>query len=369
MKILFLSSSFYPRLGGVETHVLEVSRELIRGGHSVTVVTEAQEYEKDDHYQSYDVGDTALKVKKNADKSIHNQTTSNNILDVHYLNFGTPGKLKKIRIWLKLWQKRKLIRDFEIVHCHDVFIWYLPFRFLFFNKRVYSTFHGYETTVPIPKKNILLRKLSERLSWGNICVGDYLKKWYGTKPTFVIYGGITMKTQNFGTKKSERRNLKLNILFLGRLEKDTGTEAYLDVLKNLRLRGMAFQFEACGDGSLRDRLATYGKVHGFVENVTEYMEKADIVFVSSYLSILEALSYKKPVVALYENDVKKDYLKMAPFAKWITISNDAEKVVGVVIKNEFNHKDAMQAYQWVKTQTWEKIGDIYKNLWTNKVPI
>ena len=40
MKIVFLCRLFYPHIGGVETHVLEVGKRLIKKGHRVTIVTE-----------------------------------------------------------------------------------------------------------------------------------------------------------------------------------------------------------------------------------------------------------------------------------------------------------------------------------------
>ena len=39
MKIIQLSPYFYPHLGGVESHVLELSKHLIERGHEVTVIT------------------------------------------------------------------------------------------------------------------------------------------------------------------------------------------------------------------------------------------------------------------------------------------------------------------------------------------
>lgn len=39
MKILFVVNNFPPRLGGVENHVAELSRELVQAGHEVAVVT------------------------------------------------------------------------------------------------------------------------------------------------------------------------------------------------------------------------------------------------------------------------------------------------------------------------------------------
>ena len=39
MKILQISSSFFPVMGGMEKVVLETSKELIKRGHQVTVLT------------------------------------------------------------------------------------------------------------------------------------------------------------------------------------------------------------------------------------------------------------------------------------------------------------------------------------------
>ena len=64
----------------------------------------------------------------------------------------------------------------------------LPFRFLCPTKKVYTTFHGYEGNSIPTKKAILMHKISEKLSNGNICIGDFLEKWYGTKATYISYG-------------------------------------------------------------------------------------------------------------------------------------------------------------------------------------
>jgi hypothetical protein len=53
-----------------------------------------------------------------------------------------------------MWNNRDLIKEADIIHCHDVFFWYLPFRFLFPQKKVYIPFHGYEGNNPPNKRKI-----------------------------------------------------------------------------------------------------------------------------------------------------------------------------------------------------------------------
>ena len=51
MTILFFCQTFYPHIGGVEKHVLEVSKLLVKKGHLVTVLTEQYEDELKRRYQ------------------------------------------------------------------------------------------------------------------------------------------------------------------------------------------------------------------------------------------------------------------------------------------------------------------------------
>ena len=135
MKVLFLTHYFYPHIGGVEKHVLEISRDLIAKNHKVTIVTERY----DDSLSEHEVFE-----------------------NIEIYRFSYPHKRFKglSEIWKWLWKKRNLIKESDIIHCHDVFIWYLPFRFLFPLKKVFTTFHGWEGVYPIPLINILHKKLA-----------------------------------------------------------------------------------------------------------------------------------------------------------------------------------------------------------------
>lgn len=165
MTILFFTSRFWPEIGGVETHALEVAKELVKRGHKVSVISENHGGLKDkEDYKG---------------------------IEIYRIKIQTSERLKKFAIWHWLFKNRNLIKKADTIHCHDVFYWFLPYKFLYPKKPVFTTFHGYETKFPPSKKAIFIRKISEKLSWGNICVGDYIKKWYGTKPDYVTYGGVS----------------------------------------------------------------------------------------------------------------------------------------------------------------------------------
>lgn len=163
MKVLFLTKLYYPHIGGVEKHVYEVGKRLKLNGKSVTVLTEKY------------------------DTNLRNEEISEGIKIVRF-SYPKVKFFGLLYIWFWLFRNRNLIQKSDIVHCHDIFIWYFPFRFLYPNKPVYTTFHGWEGIYPIPRKYIFLKKLAARLSRGNICVGHYIEKYYGIKADKVVYG-------------------------------------------------------------------------------------------------------------------------------------------------------------------------------------
>jgi len=159
----------------------------------------------------------------------------------------------------------------------------------------------------------------------------------------------------------------IKILFIGRLEEDVGIPIYLRTLEILKRKGVRFTFEACGDGSLRGEVERYGMVYGFVKDMDKYIDRSDFVFTSSYLSILEAISRGKIVFSVFQNKLKEDYLKMSPFARWIIIENSPQRVADKIQYFTKHRKErevlVNKSYEWVKTQTWEKIVSVYLSLW------
>lgn len=333
--------------------MLEVGKRLVERSHKVTVVTESPPPRSPFQLRQGFAGRVGY---------LGGAATKIDGIDIVRHDFGGGDWFKKFRIWKWLWQNRNLIKNADVVQAHDVFFWYLPFRFLYPTKSVYTTFHGYETRFPPTKKAILWRKLSEKLSWGNICVGDYIEKWYGTNPTYVTYGGVDVHLGGVEVRKA-----KFKIVLIGRLEKDIGIPFYLEVLDVLKKKKVDFSFEAYGEGSLQKQIEKYGKVYKYPENIEEKIVDADIIFASSYLTILQVLACKKLVIAVYDNPLKKDYLEMAPFAKWIIIENSSEKLVEKILYYK-RYKNAGKilvdnAYNWAKDQTWDKVTNLYLKLW------
>lgn len=334
MRVLFLSPYFFPHIGGVEKHALEVARKLAEKGIDVRVITQKTSFSEKEEINI-------------------------NGIKVYRIWPGRDDWFRKFRIWKALWKKRKLISKADLVHAHDVFYWYMPFRVIFPLKKIFVTFHGFEGKFPVSKKAIMVRRISEELSFGNICVGDYIKKWYGTKPSLVTYGGVEIsKTKR---NKIKKINKKLRILFIGRLDPDTGISIYLKALQALKENGVDYELNVCGDGILKKQIGKLGKLNGFVKDLNSYLANADVVLTSSYLSILESILMGKPVFSAFDNPLKKDYLEMAPFSKFIVIESNPDKMA-LKIQNYSRIANNKLAVEWAKKQTWDKLANSYLKL-------
>jgi glycosyltransferase involved in cell wall biosynthesis len=346
MKILFFSRSFYPNIGGVEKHVMEVSTRLVTSGHRVTVITE-----------------------RLSNPGFRNNDSNVNFkgIDIIRINSGKEDWFKKFRVWKELSKEIKLIKSADIVHCHDVFYWWIPFIFLFPNKKVFVTFHGYEGDSLPSFKAKLMHKISEKLTRGNICVGNFLKKWYGTSPTFVTYGAVSQSLIEKGSKRifNKKNN---SMAFVGRLENETGILTYLDALRIYSEKEKNISLDIYGDGVLMKEIEAYirknnlnVRLFGFVKDIDPVLVNYEKVFCSRYLSILESLALRQEVFSHYNNAIKKDYLLMAPFSRYINIFSSSTELVKLLNSSKPDNKK--KGYEWVKSKTWEYMAELYLSLW------
>ncbi len=337
MKILFLSQLYLPHIGGVEKHVCEISSILKSKGNEITILT------------------------SKFDKKLKYYDDFNGIKVVRF-DYPKTKFVGLFFVWFFIFKNRYLIEQNDIVHIHDVFIWYFPFRFLYRKKKVFTTFHGYES-FPVKFRSKVIRRISEVLSNGSICIGDYLKKWYGHNPNFVSYGAVDLN--EFTPVRVQK---KYDGIFVGRLDLDTGIKNYISMIRILRKREIDFRMLVLGDGIYKNKAEKYSMTLGFVSNPQSYFKYSKFSFVSGYLSILESFACKKLVFSTYDNDLKRDSLFLSPFIDWIVVESDPKKIAEKVeyfSKNEDEARKRIdQAYKWVKNNSWLKLVDSYMELWS-----
>jgi glycosyltransferase involved in cell wall biosynthesis len=326
MRVVFLTRRYWPVVGGVEKHIYELSRQLTIDGHEVHIIY--------------------------ATKSIPASSPAPAI-HLHTI----PDTHSKLAIWRSLFPYISLFFRADIIHCHDVFFWYLPFRFLMPFKHVYTTFHGYETTYPLRSGALFMRRLSKLLSTASINVGSFIEKWYGTPAQATIYGAInasTLKAHRSATARS-----KQTITFIGRMTDDIGAPAYIAALTQYT---KPFRFFAYGDGPYRNKFTKLGKVMPVADDVPNILSDADTVFASSYLSIIAGLASGAHVIAYANNPLKLDYLSMTPFKQFITICTSIEDIRNALdIRLTTQQRSDQQTF--ARSLTWENIKDVYYAVW------
>ncbi|HJZ05813.1 MAG TPA: glycosyltransferase [Patescibacteria group bacterium] len=304
MKVLFLTRLFFPHVGGVERHISGLINTLSKK-HKFTIITE----------------------QFSPDLPRHEVIKGVSIFRIPLAN--ASEKHKKWLIWKWLLKNSYLIFSADIIHIHDVFFWILPF-LLFTRNRIFITFHGYEgVNAPVWKQKFW-HKLAERLTRGNICIGDFHKKWYGTRPDIVSYGAV----DQISTPTTKRAGA----IFIGRPTTDAGLEEYKKLAKIHKIKL---------------------DIHTHTPNAARLIPRYKYAFVSRYLAILEALITKTPVIVHYNNAIKYDYLALAPFAKFISQFNDYRLADVFSITPDKIQK----GYKWAREQTWAKLAGEYETLW------
>lgn len=116
--------------------------------------------------------------------------------------------------------------------------------------------------------------------------------------------------------------IKRSIVFVGRLENDTGV---LEFLGWLRAQGNEYKVNFVGDGPLRKNCERYGKVHGFTL-ARPFIKKAEICIPGGYLSYIEAKQFGCKIITFPNTPLKIEYWKeiekIKKFPSWDEIANE-----------------------------------------------
>lgn len=340
--------SFHPNVGGVERHVKRVSEELIELGHTVTVITpnpgNAQPHE--DSVEGIDV----FRLQSN----------------------------RRAFVWKWIWTHRELISNADVIHCHDYtayYYWYLPFRIMYFWKPAFVTFHGFERYPPEPRTK-RRRKVCEHTSSGHVCIGEYIRKWYGTDCELVLWGAVD--NPDYDDALLEQKEDAA--VFVGRLERDTGILEYFEGLSLLGERtGIKMRVYICGSGSLLETLKRsdcirYHSVtfEGKIIDPLPYLARCKYAFVSGYLTILEAMVSEALVFSLFNNPLKEDYLSMMPNQEGIMIicsspEDFAEKFQRVREDANLRRRITSNALQFAREMCWEDVAHEYLRMYARNI--
>jgi phosphatidylinositol alpha-mannosyltransferase len=299
MKIALVSPYDFTYPGGVNIHVASLERFFTKMGHDVKIIA----------------------------------PSSGNVSGIgdRFIRIGTPipipagGTICRVTISLRLGPTIKSVlsrENFDIIHLHEPFMPMLCSAILrFSNTANVATFHafdgkpGYKYTKPI--SSIMLRRRLHKLD-GKIAVSTAAMEFaskYIPGHYNIIPNGIDLELFSPDVSPiSEFCDGKLNILFVGRLEKQKGVSYLIRAFRRIRqevpnsrliivgpgtrLRGK-YEKEVVRSG-LKDVIFVGGKPQS---DLPRYYKTADVFCApatgleSFGIVLLEAMAVGKPVVA------------------------------------------------------------------------
>jgi phosphatidyl-myo-inositol alpha-mannosyltransferase len=300
MKIALVSPYDFAHPGGVINHIRALDEEFSRLGHDVRIIAPASR-------------------KKIA------------TLGERFIQIGKPrpvpasGSISRISLSLHLAPDiQRVLRQekFDVVHLHEPFMPMLCSAVLRFSSGInIGTFHaysgspGYEFGWPITA--ILLKRRNRKLA-GRIAVSkpakSYASKYIAGEFT-VIPNGVDLRRFHPGAKPMPGYDDgKINILFVGRLEKRKGANYLLNAYARLKKEHPNIRLIIVGPGvnlrrryeikvrlsRLKDVVFTGGVDY---EDLPRYYQTADIFCApatgkeSFGIVLLEAMALGKPIVA------------------------------------------------------------------------
>jgi glycosyltransferase involved in cell wall biosynthesis len=345
MKIVFIAASAWPSIGGVERHILELTAEMIADGHQVTLIAPGKQLSE-------------LKDKHQAESKRIQLHTSN----IKLLNGFIGG--------LSLGIHLPILLNADVIHYHDYQplwrwgLWLHPLLRLA-GKRIFITFHGWEGHFPPSSIARFRRRFIAAIVDGSLAIGHYISKWYATNSAVISYGGVRLP--------SLEPHCGDYALFVGRLERDTGILQYLEAFSQAHQEARHLRLIVCGDGSLRTQvqslatdLGIEAQFLGAVSDPTPYYREARMVFASSYLAILEAFSFGKSVIAIYDNPLKQDYLCLIPKSEqmmWICGDiPELSKAIQRINSTPINSR-SIKANKFAQENSWSHVKQAYYKLW------
>ncbi|MHA1769977.1 MAG: glycosyltransferase family 4 protein [Candidatus Thorarchaeota archaeon] len=343
-SIIMVVERFWPAIGGVEKHVFRLAQELTGRSWSVRVITGAHEE---------GLADTE-RVEG---------------IEIHRIPYTHARSPPRAMLWII--RNRHLWKGADIIHIHDtvpLLFWCLPILAVRGKRSTAVTFHGYEHD-PVPLRFLFLRRVARRLMGKRtLCVGRFIERCYG-----IECGQITLGAVEIPASPSNNRQ---GLVYVGRIERDTGIMEYIEALRILREgHGLNLHMEVIGDGSLKPQVEQVArerglpvKFHGAMHEPWSIAGSAKVCLAVGFLSILEAMSLGIPVVSLATSPLRISYLRSVNDAGGpISIQTTAEGVAREIARLESDphlyQKISNTGKIFAGRHTWTALTEEYLRLW------
>lgn len=295
MKVIQVCPLYYPEIGGVETHVKELSEGLIKRGHEVEIVCTGKCY---------------------------SEQTINGVISIKRFKALAPNNAYYIAPQIYHYLKNV---DCDIIHAHNYHALPAFFAVLAKDKRKFVFTPHYHGRGHTPLRNLLhvpYRVLGSKIlkeADKVVCVSNYerelLKANFGVSNEKLVYIPNGLNLEEFNAKGIQRD--KKRILYVGRLEKYKNIQYIIRSLMYI----YDFKLVIVGKGSYKKQLRELASKIGVLDDIIwlrdltrdelleQYKSAGIFISLSPYeaygITVAEALVSGTPCIVLREGALKE----------------------------------------------------------------
>ena len=347
MKIIQVCPRFLPFIGGIETHVYEISRRLVKNNEVFVFTTDPS-----GKLPKEEVID-GIKIRRFKSFAPN---------ESYLFSYELFSALKK--------------ENCDILHSHSFhsltsFLSYLaigkcrPKKFIFtphYNVGAGSKFRDF--------LHIFYDPIQKNLFWTAnkvICVSKYekemIKKKFGVPEEKIVYIPNGLNLEEFDTVEKQTKLYDFEILFVGRLEKYKRVQEVIHALRSVieKYPDKNIHFTIVGKGPYKQSLIKLTKNLNLSDKVSfeEDVPKKDLIKIYKRVDVLcilnryeafsivtfEALACNKPVIApnagVFKEHKENNY-------SIFLFNNNTEliSILELMIGKEFNFKNNLSCYDW-----------------------
>jgi glycosyltransferase involved in cell wall biosynthesis len=302
MKVLMLTPSYSPIVGGTETAVKNLAINLNKIGIKTDVMT----FNMDKKWEPI----WKWEIKKEDGVTVFRIPACNLFKQMpnplrHFLKISVIPDLSF----------RKILKGYDILHFHDdldltfpIFSWFVKKPKVFHCHSLQGNFHSY-------KRNIICKTMFRKSFDAYLAVSNEsgrLAKKLGANNVFILHNGVDIEEYKHRFHEFNEPIGK-NILFVGRLDPIKGIQYLLRAMEIVCKVLPEAKLILVGDGKERENLENLTKILGLSDCVTfvgmiphkkipDYMDLADIFVLPSLsegfpIVIPEAMAGGLPIVA------------------------------------------------------------------------
>lgn len=363
MKIAICSDYFYPKVGGITTHIENLAKNLEKRGHEATIITKNARYDDSVHGLNVRRINSLFYTSKTLD--IPTTDELEKILKeinpdvIHAHHAFSPVSLLSLSLGKKLGIKTVLTNhSIQFLYDSD-YIW-KPSSYALFPYRQY-----------IDNADKIIGVSRAATSF----ISHFTNKEVKIVPNGINVSEFAPEIKEFDGK---------SILFVGRFVYRKGLHLLLETMREVVKENKEAKLTIAGTGYLGHILKLFVKTLNLQKNVSikenpekskliELYQKSNVFLMPSIFGesfgivLLEAMASKTPVVATNQGGIKEviKHRQTGLLVKKDKIKELTENVTILLNDKELSKKLSSNAYREVKRYDWSKvvkeIEDVYRN--------